>query len=108
MSDTSHTRDFYEERRRKWRRSAFWRGFLVAAAIAVVVGLWLGASAVAPGREQIARVAVNGVITDDRDRDEMLAAIADDDAVRAVVLRCLLYTSPSPRDGLLSRMPSSA
>ena len=28
----------------------------------------------------------------------------------AVALRwhCLLYTSPSPRDGLLSRMPSSA
>ena len=28
-------------------------------------------------------------------------------AVR-LVLSCLLYTSPSPRDGLLSRMPSSA
>ena len=27
------------------------------------------------------------------------------DALRAI---CLLYTSPSPRDGLLSRMPSSA
>ena len=26
----------------------------------------------------------------------------------AAVTRCLLYTSPSPRDGLLSRMPSSA
>ena len=26
----------------------------------------------------------------------------------AVVVVCLLYTSPSPRDGLLSRMPSSA
>ena len=25
-----------------------------------------------------------------------------------VVYTCLLYTSPSPRDGLLSRMPSSA
>ena len=25
-----------------------------------------------------------------------------------IALRCLLYTSPSPRDGLLSRMPSSA
>ena len=25
-----------------------------------------------------------------------------------VYLTCLLYTSPSPRDGLLSRMPSSA
>ena len=24
------------------------------------------------------------------------------------VMICLLYTSPSPRDGLLSRMPSSA
>ena len=24
------------------------------------------------------------------------------------VIDCLLYTSPSPRDGLLSRMPSSA
>ena len=27
---------------------------------------------------------------------------------RALRLGCLLYTSPSPRDGLLSRMPSSA
>ena len=26
----------------------------------------------------------------------------------AIILTCLLYTSPSPRDGLLSRMPSSA
>ena len=26
----------------------------------------------------------------------------------AVISSCLLYTSPSPRDGLLSRMPSSA
>ena len=25
-----------------------------------------------------------------------------------VMMACLLYTSPSPRDGLLSRMPSSA
>ena len=28
--------------------------------------------------------------------------------VEKVVRPCLLYTSPSPRDGLLSRMPSSA
>ena len=27
---------------------------------------------------------------------------------RITVVSCLLYTSPSPRDGLLSRMPSSA
>ena len=29
-------------------------------------------------------------------------------AEKALPLACLLYTSPSPRDGLLSRMPSSA
>ena len=29
-------------------------------------------------------------------------------AGRPGVVTCLLYTSPSPRDGLLSRMPSSA
>ena len=30
------------------------------------------------------------------------------DAASAIYKACLLYTSPSPRDGLLSRMPSSA
>ena len=30
------------------------------------------------------------------------------DATSAISELCLLYTSPSPRDGLLSRMPSSA
>ena len=28
--------------------------------------------------------------------------------IASVIIGCLLYTSPSPRDGLLSRMPSSA
>ena len=34
----------------------------------------------------------------------------EDDADRyaELISICLLYTSPSPRDGLLSRMPSSA
>ena len=27
---------------------------------------------------------------------------------KKIMKACLLYTSPSPRDGLLSRMPSSA
>ena len=34
--------------------------------------------------------------------------LADEDNVFTVAPSCLLYTSPSPRDGLLSRMPSSA
>ena len=33
---------------------------------------------------------------------------SDTDGLKAQVIDCLLYTSPSPRDGLLSRMPSSA
>ena len=32
----------------------------------------------------------------------------EETAKRVPVIACLLYTSPSPRDGLLSRMPSSA
>ena len=34
--------------------------------------------------------------------------VTDDGAETDLDLGCLLYTSPSPRDGLLSRMPSSA
>ena len=30
------------------------------------------------------------------------------DRIKEILAGCLLYTSPSPRDGLLSRMPSSA
>ena len=39
----------------------------------------------------------------------LTSSISDDvsDAMKQIVT-CLLYTSPSPRDGLLSRMPSSA
>ena len=35
-------------------------------------------------------------------------AIRRIDALCPWLVGCLLYTSPSPRDGLLSRMPSSA
>ena len=38
--------------------------------------------------------------------DATVVVNADPDAGRTGT--CLLYTSPSPRDGLLSRMPSSA
>ena len=31
-----------------------------------------------------------------------------DNSLQVLCIHCLLYTSPSPRDGLLSRMPSSA
>ena len=39
--------------------------------------------------------------------DECFEKANKDSNIRAII-PCLLYTSPSPRDGLLSRMPSSA
>ena len=41
-------------------------------------------------------------------QQRMASAIDDEKARGAEAVACLLYTSPSPRDGLLSRMPSSA
>lgn len=80
------TRDFYEERRRKWRRSAFWRGFLVAAMLALILGVLALGSVDLPG-ERIARFDVTGMILDDAERDETLKEIAEDDATRALILR---------------------
>ena len=79
------TRDFYEERRRRWRRSAFWRGFLVAAVIAGVVAIFFSGGPEVS--DEIARVSVEGLITDDPRRDEMLDRIAESGRIRAVVVR---------------------
>ena len=44
-----------------------------------------------------------------RDAIGNIAVVLEDDSnPRDVWVACLLYTSPSPRDGLLYRMPSSA
>mgnify|MGYP003373216982 CR=1 FL=1 len=48
-----------------------------------------------------------GVVEVPDPRLEKLSAIVKPQRVVPAVT-CLLYTSPSPRDGLLSRMPSSA
>ena len=47
---------------------------------------------------------------DDIERLQTILRLQRDEFLPLRVIRtdCLLYTSPSPRDGLLSRMPSSA
>ena len=40
--------------------------------------------------------------------DKTLQSVAMENNLAETAYICLLYTSPSPRDGLLSRMPSSA
>ena len=46
---------------------------------------------------------VKGEYLDGGDIDRIATGLRD-----TLTWDCLLYTSPSPRDGLLSRMPSSA
>ena len=43
-----------------------------------------------------------------KDAEYIFTCVGNDNDLREVTFGCLLYTSPSPRDGLLSRMPSSA
>ena len=50
------------------------------------------------------RYAANGIVFPDLSGPYYAEVVLGYEEVTA----CLLYTSPSPRDGLLSRMPSSA
>ena len=62
------------------------------------------------------RVAQRGLTRNYPKASDMLKHVYEDFEKRSdqlytfdlEVINCLLYTSPSPRDGLLSRMPSSA
>ena len=52
-------------------------------------------------------------VTQEEEFDSIKIGLASPEKIRSwsygeVKKPCLLYTSPSPRDGLLSRMPSSA
>ena len=62
------------------------------------------------GQRALGRADQHGDATVRIDQAEHLARKERDlaEAAADVVWICLLYTSPSPRDGLLSRMPSSA
>ena len=54
---------------------------------------------------------LNSSATDNQDRSDDVnrATFRPRNIIAAIRVKpCLLYTSPSPRDGLLSRMPSSA
>ena len=74
----------------------------------VALAKWL----VEQGSEGLVITGTTGegpAVTDEEDW-ELWRAIAETVSVPVIAgtTTCLLYTSPSPRDGLLSRMPSSA
>ncbi len=80
-------RDFYEERRRKWRRSAFWRGVFVTLGVFVllgVIGAWFGGGP--RFGDHIARVDLTGVIYDDPVLEAALKKVAENDNAKALIL----------------------
>lgn len=80
--------DLLIDRRRLKRSLAFWR---LAAIVAVLVaaGLWV-ASEAGPARSllggYVARLSIEGIIAEDRERDEALAQIARDDRAKALIV----------------------
>lgn len=79
--------DLLIDRRRLKRGLALWRA---VAVIAVLGAIALVARETGPAKslfgQSVARLSVTGVITEDRERDRALAAIAEDERVRAVIV----------------------
>lgn len=84
----SFERDFYEERRRKWRRSAFWRGVLATLGVLVLliaIGIWTSGGPRLSAH--IAQVNLNGVIYDDPILDEALKSVEENESAKALILK---------------------
>ena len=77
----------------------------IEAAVEAAVASIKALAKVVDSKEQIAQVA--SISSADNEIGQMISE-AIDKVGKDGVITCLLYTSPSPRDGLLSRMPSSA
>jgi protease-4 len=77
--------DLLLDRRRLKRRLVFWRVFAVlAVVVAVLVGL--RGAGLAPSGAHIARVSVDGLITEDRKVTEAIDALAVNDQVKALIV----------------------
>src|SRR5262245_33041589 len=81
--------DRLAERRRLKRRLSLWRIGAILAAVALIVALagrQDGVLSYLRAGQHVARVEISGVITEDRDRNKMLADLEKSDAVRGVIL----------------------
>jgi protease-4 len=76
------------DRRRLRRSLTLWRGAGIAAVAIAIGALMLNNNELATlaGEKQIARIAIEGTITEDRDELKMLKDIADNDSVAGVLL----------------------
>ena len=83
---------------------------LAATAVAFLAGCG-GSGSTPAGMQQTSTGFFNLSVSDSPIRDAEKVCIKFDGVELKMANEassCLLYTSPSPRDGLLSRMPSSA
>jgi protease-4 len=75
------------DRRRLRRRASFWRGLAILAILAVGAAIGIGASRTPSlASKQIARVSIEGIITEDRKQLELLQRVADASNVEALIL----------------------
>ena len=77
-------------------------GMLAFAAGPTIIGYSASGADAAPAPLTMQHRVVEGLLGATRHMPSHVQYAAQ------ALVRCLLYTSPSPRDGLLSRMPSSA
>jgi protease-4 len=83
------TADALVDRRRTRRKLVFWRAvafLLLAVALVAVAARFMGEGLAGKAAPHIARVTVTGVILADRKVEEMLADIAEADAVKGVIV----------------------
>ena len=86
------------DRRRLRRRASFWRGLAILAvllAIGAAVGLTADQTS-RIGTKQIARVSLEGVITEDRKQLELLRRVADARNVEGLILFINSPAAPPP------------
>lgn len=80
------TTDFILERRRVRRRLAFWR-IVAIVALVLVVALILPRPGIGRGGDQVARIWIGGLITDNAERNAMIERIAENDRVKGLIVR---------------------
>ena len=59
-------------------------------------------------KKELTDLFKNSEILETQNFNSIKITLASPEKIKSWTYGCLLYTSPSPRDGLLSRMPSSA
>lgn len=78
--------DLLLDRRRLKRRLVFWRSFAVVAVVAALIVSARGGGGGLPGGIHVARLSVTGLITENRKLTEAIDKLADDSAVKALIV----------------------